>query len=421
VISYNTLIVLAGTSLLGACAGLVGSYAVLRRRALAGDALAHAALPGLCLAFLLLDEKNLPFMLLGALISGLLGMAIVSGLRLTTRVKEDAAIGIVLSVFFGAGIVLSRIIQNRTTSGSKAGLDSYILGKTAGMIASDIYLIAGVSLLCLLTVILLYKEFKVVSFDPDFAVVQGWPAFALDMLLMGMVAVAVVIGLPAVGVVMMAALLIIPTSAARFWTEDLGMLQWLSVLFGTATGIVGTYASSKYGLLPTGPVIVLVGTGFFIISLFFAPRRGMLAKFFQEHRFEKQLAHEALLRLLYEQVEKCQSANKAFSLVELEPQFSGKPRQLRPLLRNAIRANDIKQDRHGNYTLTTSGMSRAVAEVRVRRLWELLLSEDAEAVHSFQERESRSITELLPAEKFAKLESRLADSGREPICFPTSN
>ena len=189
--TYNTLIVLTGTSLLGASSGLVGSFAVLRRQALVGDALAHAALPGLCLAFLILDQRSLPAMLFGAFISGLVGIATIAALKRLTRIKEDAAIGIVLSVFYGGGVVLSRLIQDRTPSGSKAGLETYILGKTAGMIRQDVYWIAAAALLCLLLLFLLYKEFKVVAFDPEFARVQGWPAFVLDVLLMTMIAVII--------------------------------------------------------------------------------------------------------------------------------------------------------------------------------------------------------------------------------------
>lgn len=286
--SYNTLVVLAGTSLLGACAGLVGTFAVLRRRALTGDALAHAALPGLCLAFLVLDQRNLPAMLLGAFLTGILGIATVSTLRFRTRIKEDAAIGIVLSVFYGAGIVLSRLIQNRTTGGSKAGLDTYILGKTAGMIVQDVMLIGGTAAVCLMLIVLLYKEFKIVAFDPGFARVQGWPAFRLDLLLMAMIALTVVIGLPAVGVVMMAAVLILPAAAARFWTVRLGRMLVLAALFGVVIGSSGTLASARYNL-PAGPSIVLVGTAIFLVSLLMAPGRGLIARIVAERRFRRHL------------------------------------------------------------------------------------------------------------------------------------
>ena len=136
---YNTAVVLAGTGLLGMAAGIVGSFAVLRRRALLGDALSHAALPGICLAFLIVEARSLPALIAGAFVTAVLGMGIVTAIVRYTRTKEDAAIGIVLSVFFGAGIVLMRIIQNSDVEGSRAGLNSFIFGKTAGIVASDVY------------------------------------------------------------------------------------------------------------------------------------------------------------------------------------------------------------------------------------------------------------------------------------------
>ncbi len=278
ILTYNTLLVLLGTSLLGAASGLIGSLAVLRRQSLAGDAFAHAALPGLCLAFMVVGERNLPALLLGAFLSGILGLIIVSFLRRFSRIKNDAALGIVLSTFFGLGVVLSRIIQNQTTTGSKAGLDSYILGKTAGIITSDVYLIGSVALLCLIVIVLLFKELELLTFDADFAKSQGWPVVGLDLILIGLLGLVVVIGLPAVGVVMMAALLILPGVTARFWTDRLAIMLPISVGFGVVTGAVGTWLSAEYANLPAGPIIVLVGAVLFLLSALLAPRRGLIAR-----------------------------------------------------------------------------------------------------------------------------------------------
>ena len=278
-LKYNTIVVLLGTGLLGASAGLVGTFAVLRRRSLTGDAIAHAVLPGLCLAFLVVGAKNLPALLFGALLTGILGVSIVAALRERTRIKEDAAIGIVLSVFFGAGAVLSRIIQSSTSTGSQAGLDSYILGKTAGILAEDVYFIGGVALLNLCLVLLLYKEFRLIAFDVEFARIGGWPTYTLDLLLMVLIAVTVVIGLPAVGVVMMTALLILPAAAARFWTERLDVMLTIAAVFGATAGIAGTAVSASYAIaLPAGPSIVLAGAALFLASILFAPRRGVIAR-----------------------------------------------------------------------------------------------------------------------------------------------
>jgi manganese/zinc/iron transport system permease protein len=291
--TYTTLVVLAGVGLLGVCSGLVGCFAVLRRRALVGDALAHAALPGVCLAFLILETRSLPAMLFGGFLTGVGGVLCISALRHATRVKADAAIGLVLSVFYGVGVALSGIIVRQSTTGSKAGLESYFLGRTSGILLSDVYLIGAASLACLLVILAVYKELKLIAFDPGFAQVQGWPAFRLDLLLMTMIAVTVIIGLPAVGVVMMAALLIIPAAAARFWTERLGIMLALSALFGLSIGAAGTLITARYDV-PSGPTIVLAGGIVFLISLLVAPRRGVIAQALAEYRFRRELAQGLL-------------------------------------------------------------------------------------------------------------------------------
>lgn len=292
-LTYNSLIVLQGVTLLGACAGVIGCFAVLRRRALVGDALAHSSLPGVCLAYLIVGEKHFSAMLLGAFFSGLLGIGVMAFLKRSTRIKEDAAIALILSTFFGAGIVLRSVIQQMPSSG-RAGLDSFIFGKTAGMIEEDLHLIAALSLGTLLIVTLCYKEFKLVAFDPEFAQVQGWPARWLDFALMLLLLGAVVIGLPAVGILLMAAMLIIPAASARFWTHRLAWMLLLSAGFGMASGVVGAFLSATEGVA-TGPCIILVCAAFFLISLCFAPQRGMIARIIARRRdrlaLETQLHH----------------------------------------------------------------------------------------------------------------------------------
>jgi manganese/zinc/iron transport system permease protein len=288
-ISYNTLVVLLGTGLLGLAAGLVGTFAVLRQRALVGDALAHAALPGLCLAFLVVGERSLPAMLLGALFTGVVGVLIIAVLVRWTRIKEDASIGIVLSVFFGAGIALSGFIQKQIASGNKAGLDSFIFGKTSGMLAEDVYLIGGLALMILVVTLLLYKEFRVTAFDPDFARGQGWPTLLLDLVLMGLIAVVVVAGLPAVGALLVSALLILPAAAARFWTDRLGVMLLLSALFGVAVSVSGTLVSAAHRIATTGPVIVLAGGILLLTSVLFGLKRGGIARFLELRRFRREL------------------------------------------------------------------------------------------------------------------------------------
>jgi manganese/zinc/iron transport system permease protein len=413
-ITYNTLIVLVGTSLLGASAGLVGSFAVLRRRSLTGDALAHASLPGLCVAFLIVGERSLPAMLLGAFVSGLLGIGVISGLRRWTRIKEDAAIGIVLSVFFGAGIVLSRCIQNTPGTGSKAGLDSYILGKTAGMIMQDVILIAGLAASCLAILLLFYKEFRVVSFDPNFARVQGWPAVSLDLLLMSLIAIAVVIGLPAVGVVLMASLLILPGASARFWTDELDRLLILATIFGTLTGGIGTLISTWLSLLPAGPIIVLTGTALFLLSLFFAPRRGAIARWLSAYRVHTQLRRDKLLTLLHDLSEPAWPQSSAWTIEELARFKSWPPRTLRGLLHNLVIWGQLDISSDGKYQLTESGWQAAAEVALNQRLWQLILTEHAEWSGCLANLNQTEVRQCVPAEFHAQLDRELREKKRYP-------
>jgi manganese/zinc/iron transport system permease protein len=286
-LSYNTLIVLQGVSLLGACAGVIGCFAVLRRRALVGDALAHASLPGVCLAYLIVGEKHFLLLLGGAFIAGLCAIGVMAFLKRWTRIKEDALIALVLSTFFGAGVVLRSLIARLPNMGDRAGLDSFILGRAAEMGREDVQVIAVLTLGTLCIVALFYKEFKLVAFDPEFAQVQGWPARILDFVLMLLLLCAVVIGLPAVGILLMAAMVILPAASARFWTHQLAWMLMLSAGFGTVAGIVGTLITVSGENMPTGACIILVGVGIFVISLLFAPQRGYIARFLA-HRRDRQ-------------------------------------------------------------------------------------------------------------------------------------
>ena len=275
-VGSQTIVVLAGTLLLGMAAGLVGTFAVLRRRALMGDVVAHAALPGLCVAFLAFHSRSVGVLLAGALVSGLLGAIVVSLLRRLTPLRDDAVQGIVLSVFYGGGIALTRSIQKLYPNEPGSDLESFIVGRAATMLRSDVYLIAGAVVVVLVAVIAFYKELKLLSFDEEFCQVQGWSAVSLDLMLMVLTAVTVVVGLPAVGVVLTAALLIIPAVAARSWTDRLSRMLMIAAVFGGMSGAAGTLISAQFSGLPTGPVIVLTAAALFLVSWLFAPHRGIL-------------------------------------------------------------------------------------------------------------------------------------------------
>jgi len=412
--NYNTLVVLAGVSLLGASSGIIGAFAVLRKRALTGDALSHAALPGLCIAFLILRERNFTAMLAGALASGVAGIAIISALGRWTRIKEDAAIGTVLTVFFGLGIVLLKIIQNLEGVGSKAGLNSYIFGKTAGMVLDDVFVILAASLGCLALIVVLYKEFQLVSFDADFSSSLGWPVYGIDLLLMSLVALAVVIGLPNVGVVLISALLIMPGAAARFWTDRLSTLLVLAGVFGFAAGLVGTILSATLAQLPAGPIIVLTGTVLFLSSLLFGTRRGAISRLIEHLRFQRDWRQRQLLRVIYEVVENEENPDWSFELESLARRRSWTPAELRRTIAAAAMDQLIASIGKGRYALTPKGRERAIEVTRGQRLWEVFLTEYPDQAASVVNLASASVADFVPAATVDALTEKLKLQGRWP-------
>jgi manganese/zinc/iron transport system permease protein len=419
-----TYTIMLGTALLGATAGVIGTFAVLRRRALVGDMLAHAALPGICIAFLVTQTRDLVALSLGALATGLLGIAVVTIIRRWTITKEDAAIGIVLSTFFGAGVVLLSMIQ-KLPQGNQAGLGSYLFGETTGITSRDIRLIAAVALFCLLIVSLLYKEFELLSFDPDFARSQGWPTLALDLVMMGTLAIVTIIGLPICGVILMAALIILPGAAARFWTNRLGRLLAIAAAFGAGAGVVGTFLASPLPekwlgikmldtrLLPPGPLIVLSAAAFFLLSLLFAPKRGIIAENVAEIRLRLRILREHLLRALFEMSEPHLPQRPYIQQSQLVAQRSWSEWLVRwwPAV---FRAQGLVERNDSAVRLTPAGLAAAAEVTRTHRLWELFLVESAGIARDHVDRDADDVEHMLPAPLIRELEERLAASGRMP-------
>lgn len=309
-LDYTVRTVVLGAAVLGVAAGVLGSLALLRRQSLLGDAMSHAALPGVVLAFLLTGGSKAPLVLmLGAAASGLLAALLLGGVVRSTRIKTDTAMALVLSVFFGLGLALLTYVQ-QTGHASQAGLDRYLFGQAATLMTSDVLAMSGVAGAALLLLALCWKELKLCSFDPDYAASLGLPVVALDLLLTAMLVIAIVVGLQAVGVVLMSAILVAPAAAARQWTDRLGVMVALAALFGAGSGVAGALISSSAEQLPTGPVIVLVAMALVGASLLFAPNRGLVSAAARRARSRRQLAREAVL----------------LDLAELEAQHPGEER-----------------------------------------------------------------------------------------------
>ena len=287
---YNAALVTMGAALLGFAAGAAGTFLFLRKRALVSDAVAHATLPGIALAFIAMvafggDGRSLLGLLVGSALTAGLGLLAIEWMTRATRLTEDTAIGAVLGVFFGFGVVLLTIVQTMS-SGRQAGLEGFLLGSTAGMLFEDAIVIAAGGAFTVALTWLLRRPMTLVAFDSEYAAAVGVNVRRTDLLMMGLVMAVTIIGLKVVGLILIVAMLIIPAVTARFWTQRASSMLWIAGVFGGVSGYFGAVLSASLPALPTGPIIVLVATALFVVSLLFAPGRGVVAVFWRHHHFQ---------------------------------------------------------------------------------------------------------------------------------------
>lgn len=285
---YTLRTVALGSALLGIVSGALGAFAVLRKQSLLGDAISHAALPGIALAFLLTGSKAPLVLIIGAALAGWLGTLLMLAIIRTTRIKDDSALGLVLSVFFGAGLVLLTFIQRRPDA-TQAGLDRFLFGQAATLLERDVVIMAALGVPVLLLLGAFWKEFKLLSFDPAFGASMGMRMHLFDVLLTTLLVVAIVIGLQTVGVVLMSAMVVAPAAAARQWSDRLDAMVALAALFGALAGVAGAVISSMAAHMPTGPTIVLCISAIVAVSLLFAPHRGLVWASLRYRRQRQQL------------------------------------------------------------------------------------------------------------------------------------
>jgi manganese/zinc/iron transport system permease protein len=279
---YNTTVVMLGAGALGIAAGAVGVFAMLRRRALVADAVAHATLPGIAAAFIVAAALGIPgrspmVLMVGAAIAAVLALAAIQALARVSRVTEDTATAAVLASTFGLGLALLSIVQSLRTGG-QAGLDAYIFGSTAGMLESEAYAMAALAAACVVALALVFKELAAVAFDPSFATASGLSVARLDGVVALLSLATVVIGLRVVGLVLIVALLVIPPAAARFWSDRLGVVVAVSAAFGAVSAFLGAAISAVAPDVPTGATIVIVGAALFVFSVVFGSARGLLTR-----------------------------------------------------------------------------------------------------------------------------------------------
>jgi manganese/zinc/iron transport system permease protein len=363
---YTDAVVALGAAILGATAGVLGAFAVLRRRSLVGDALAHSALPGVALAFLLTGAKDTGSLLVGAGIAGLAAALLMVGIERTSRIRPDAAIGVVLSSFFALGIVLLTAIAH-TNNANQAGLDSYLFGQAAGLLERDLWVMGALSAASLAVVALGFRPLKAMLFDPAFAGSVGLPVRALEALATALIVVAVVVGVRAVGAILMVSLLIAPSVAARQLTDRLAPMLVLAGVIGAGVGVAGSLVSMR-AEVPTGPVIVLVGFAVVLLAVLLAPGRGVLWRAGRLRRDRRRARTEGVLVDLASALE----AGPPVTAAELALAGGRSRREVARALRDLRRAGLLAAD-GDRVSLSAAGAAAAEEVLERRALWTLWL------------------------------------------------
>ncbi len=410
--------VLVGSATIGAVSGALGCFAVLRRQSMLADTLAHAALPGVCLAFLLTGGLKDPLMLLlGAGAAGILGTLLVIGIVRGSRLKQDAALGVVLTTFFGIGIVLLRFIQDRP-GGNQSGLKHFIYGQVGFITQDQVVLMLIFGSVVLVLVALFYKEFKLLSFDPEYGSTLGYPRRWLDILFAMLLVTTVMISLRAVGVVLTVALLIAPGAAARQWTHRLSRMILLAMLIGVLSSLGGALWSKHSRVnMPAGPAIVLIASGFVIVSLLLAPRRGLLWAWLRMARHRRTVRRENLLTDFYRLGERARDWERPRNPRELAAVRSQAPRPVQRTLGD-LRGEGYVEPSDSGWRLTPSGLVEAARVVRNHRLWELYLARRLELAADHVHRDAEEMEHALPPEIVAELEATLDHPDLDPHGLP---
>lgn len=411
--NVNTWYVVIGCLVLATTAGIVGCFAVLRKRALLGDVLAHAALPGVCAAFMLSGTRDPWIILAGAAVSAWLGAIFVDWVTSVTRVKEDSAQGMALSLFFAVGVVLLTQIQ-KSGAASQAGLDRFLFGQAAALMSRDIWVIVPVGIALCGIIALGYKEFKIIAFDPDFAAATGLPRTLLEATLATLIVVAVVIGLQAVGVVLMAALLVTPAAAARYWTNRLGLVIFLSGVFGACSGLIGAFVSALAPKMPTGPWMVVAVTSVFVFSLLCAPKRGIIARVRRFHYRRQKTLRENVLKTIYNLGEPIGRWDIEQGVADILRHRPMRVPVLQRVLRGLVNEGLAREAGSDLYVLTQAGIEQGAHMTRLHRLWELYLTRKLEIAPDHVHDDAEEIEHIITPELEKRLLAVLEDPNTDP-------
>lgn len=404
-----------GACILAFASAIVGSFAFLQRKTLVGDAVSHAILPGICLAFIFTETKNPAILLTGAFISGWISALCINFISEKSKIKNDTAISIVLSLFFGIGITLMSYIQTnpKYAHSNKSGLSNYLFGSITSITSSDLIFFSIIATLTLGIIILFYKQLKAVSFDPEYSKSIGINTQFIQNLLTALMVLSIVLGIKAVGVVLMAGMIITPAAVARFWTNRLKTLLFFAVLIAVFSCVLGSYIS-YISAGPTGPWIIILLSFIAIISFFFAPKKGILARKWKQIQFKQKMLEENILKAIYQHQEKKDDFTATLSFEDILITRSFLPNQLDKGLKKLVKQGYLKQTETKKYHFTPEGLRKGQRTTKLHRLWELYLTNYMKIASDHVHEDAETIEHILTPELEAKLEAFLEYPEKDP-------
>ncbi len=407
----NLRLVFFGILIMSSTTAVVGNYAFLRKRSLIGDAISHSIFPGICLGFLFTDSKNPVFLLVGAFATGWLAVFLIDYFKNNSKIKEDSAIALVMSVFFGIGIVLLTYIQ-QSKGANQSGLDKFLFGQAASIVETDVIVFGSVALLSLVVVLLLFREFKLICFDPVFAKSIGYPIKTLEAIITSLTVLAIVVGIRSVGVVLMSAMLIAPAAAARFWTNNLSVMMVVSILFTTISTILGCGVSYAFEGMPTGPWIVMIMSFLAILTFLFAPQKGSVNKYFRDRMNWSRIEKENILKKLYQIGE---VKNDFFQPIFLPEVANNRHTEIKiSQILKKLKNDGFVIKTKGNWYLSAEGKAKGQKMIKLHRLWEFYLTEKVHIAPDHVHDNSEMMEHIISPEMEEKLEKALNYPKKDP-------
>lgn len=410
----NLLMVMAGTMLIGITAGVMGSFTLLQRKALIGDGVAHAILPGVVLAYLVTGDKDPWILFLGSMAAGWLSLWTMEQISRRTKLTPDTAVGVVLSVFFGIGVMLMGVVQAQET-GNQSGLDKFLFGQAASLLLNNIIFLSLVCFLVLGFVTLAFKELRVRSFDPQFAQSLGYDRPLFRYIETSLLVIVLTTGLQAVGVILMAAVLIIPAATARYWTDRFGPMLVFAALFGALAAFGGSLVSYTAPRMPTGPWMVIISTVVLFLSMLFAPHYGVLSTYFTKRSQARRIDEEHIVKVMWILRERNPDQHN-FSLSQISSMKPTEPEKVLPTILRLQRRGWVIRDRsqEAHWRLSKAGRDEARRMVRVHRLWETYLTQLLAIADDHVHDDADSMEHLITPEIEALLIQKLGTPLKDP-------